>query len=173
MRNGKSRHNHTLSNMPLYFGRLRRYVRISSSNFVPFSASERESARYFPRISGKPTARVVSGSLSVFVAMLFFMAVVRLHHGGMKRARSRSMPQSEALPQAYFERTGERALVGRVLLAIIRSRSLLASLLHTTLETCGSISDWASFSSSLNCLVYGFKSIPCFSFGSRNGDSIA
>ena len=31
----------------------------------------------------------------------------------------------------------------------------------------------ASFSSSLNCLVYGFKSIPCFSFGSRNGDSIA
>ena len=33
--------------------------------------------------------------------------------------------------------------------------------------------DAASFSSSLNCLVYGFKSIPCFSFGSRNGDSIA
>ena len=33
--------------------------------------------------------------------------------------------------------------------------------------------DAASFSSSLNCLVYGFKSIPCLSFGSRNGDSIA
>ena len=33
--------------------------------------------------------------------------------------------------------------------------------------------DAASFSSSLNCLVYGFKSIPCFSFGSRNRDSIA
>ena len=46
-------------------------------------------------------------------------------------------------------------------------------LLHTTLETCGSISIEASFSSSLNCLVYGFKSIPCFSFGSRDGDSIA
>ena len=45
--------------------------------------------------------------------------------------------------------------------------------LHTTLETCGSISGEASFSSSLNCLVYGFKSIPCLSFGSRNGDSIA
>ena len=28
------------------------------------------------------------------------MAVVRLHRGGMKRARSQSMPQSEALPQA-------------------------------------------------------------------------
>ena len=33
--------------------------------------------------------------------------------------------------------------------------------------------DAASFSSSLNYLVYGFKSIPCLSFGSRNGDSIA
>ena len=41
------------------------------------------------------------------------------------------------------------------------------------METCGTISGQASFSSSLNCLVYGFKSIPCFSFGSRNGDSIA
>ena len=45
--------------------------------------------------------------------------------------------------------------------------------LHSTLETCGCISGEASFSSSLNCLVYGFKSIPCLSFGSRNGDSIA
>ena len=29
-----------------------------------------------------------------------FMAVVRLHRGCMKRARSRSMPSPEALPQA-------------------------------------------------------------------------
>jgi len=29
-----------------------------------------------------------------------FMVVVRLHHGGMKRARSQSMPTAEALPQA-------------------------------------------------------------------------
>jgi hypothetical protein len=52
------------------------------------------------------------------------MVVMRLHHGGMKRARSQSMPSPEAQTQACFERTGERALVGRVLLAIIRSRSL-------------------------------------------------
>jgi len=32
----------------------------------------------------------------------FFMAVVRLHHGGMKRARSQSMPYPAALPQAYL-----------------------------------------------------------------------
>ena len=42
-----------------------------------------------------------------------------------------------------------------------------------TLETCASLSGEASFSSSLNCLFYGFKSIPSFSFGSRNGESIA
>ena len=41
------------------------------------------------------------------------------------------------------------------------------------MESCGTISGQASFSSSLNCLVYGFKSIPCFSFCSRNGDNIA
>ena len=56
---------------------------------------------------------------------------------------------------------------------IIQSKAYAASWLNTTLETCGSISEVASFSSSLNCLVDGFKSIPCFSFGSRNGDSIA
>ena len=90
--------------------------------------------------------------------VVFFMAVMRPHHNCMKRARSQSMPALEALPQACFGHTGERAHVGRVLLAIIRSRSLSASLLHSTWETCGRISSQASFSSSLNCLVYGFKS---------------
>jgi hypothetical protein len=31
-----------------------------------------------------------------------FMAVMRLHHSGIKRARSQSMPYPEALPQAYL-----------------------------------------------------------------------
>ena len=75
--------------------------------------------------------------------------MVRLHHGGMKRARSQSMPTSEALPQAYSGYTGERAQVGRVLLVIIQSKAYAASWLNTTLETCGSISEVASFSSSL------------------------
>ncbi len=63
--------------------------------------------------------------------------------------------------------------MGRVLLAMNQAQPVRLLGLHTTLETCGSISAVASFSSSLNCLVYGFKSIPCLSFGSRNGDSIA
>ena len=55
---------------------------------------------------------------------------------------------------------------GRVLLVMKLTEACATSLLHTTLETCGSISDWASFSSSLNCLFYGFKSIFLFfSFG--------
>ena len=78
--------------------------------------------------------------------------MVRLHHGGMKRARSQSMPTSEALPQAYSGYTGERAQVGRVLLVIIQSKAYAASWLNTTLETCGSISEVASFSSSLDCI---------------------
>ncbi len=60
------------------------------------------------------------------------------------------MPSPEALPQACFECMGERAQDGRVLLAMIRSEACAASWLHTTLETCGSISGEASFSSSLN-----------------------
>ena len=74
---------------------------------------------------------------------------MRPHHGGMKRARPQSMPTSEALPQAYSGYTGERALVGRILLMIIQSKAYAASWLNTTLETCGSISEVASFSSSL------------------------
>ena len=34
------------------------------------------------------------------------------------------MPTAEAQPQACLERMGERALVGRVLLAIVQGRSL-------------------------------------------------
>ena len=37
--------------------------------------------------------------------------------------------------------------------------------LRTTLETCGSISGYASFSSSLDCLVYRFRLVSCFSLG--------
>ena len=36
----------------------------------------------------------------IFFSDFFFMAVMRPHHGGMKRARSQSMPSLEALPQA-------------------------------------------------------------------------
>ena len=64
------------------------------------------------------------------------MAVMRLHHGKheyMKRARSQSMPTSEALPQAYSGYTGERAQAGRVLLVIIQSKAYAASWLNTTL----------------------------------------
>ena len=50
-----------------------------------------------------------------------------------------------------LDRTGERAHVGRVLLAINRAEAYAASWLRTTLETCASISGEASFSSSLNC----------------------
>ena len=59
------------------------------------------------------------------------------------------MPALEALPQAHSGYTGERALVGRILLAIIQSEAYAASRLNTTWETCGSISRAASFSSSL------------------------
>ena len=91
---------------------------------------------------------------------------MRPHHNCMKRARSQSMPALEALPQACFGYTGERAHVGRVLLAIIQSKAYTASWLHTTLETCGSISGQASFSSSLNCLFqlgfFACRSPCCF-----------
>ena len=60
------------------------------------------------------------------------------------------MPTSEALPQACFGCMGERAQDGRVLLAILQSKACAASWLCTTWETCGSISEVASFSSSLN-----------------------
>ena len=84
------------------------------------------------------------------------MAVMRLHrglHGYMKRARSQSMPQSEALPQACFGYTGERAHVGRVLLQFSEAEACAASWLRTTLETCGSISRL--------CVVQQFAKIVC------------
>ena len=43
---------------------------------------------------------------------------------------------------------------GRVLLVIIQSKAYAASWLNTTLETCGSISEVASFSSSLKFYVF-------------------
>ena len=47
-----------------------------------------------------------------------FMAVVRLHHGGMKRARPQSMPSMEALPQACLVTRENAPWLGRILLAI-------------------------------------------------------
>jgi hypothetical protein len=49
---------------------------------------------------------------------------------------------------------GERALVGRVLLAMNQAKPVRLLGLHTTLETCGSISAVASFSSSLTFYVF-------------------
>ncbi len=88
------------------------------------------------------------------------------HRGDMKRARSQSMPTSEALPQAYSGYTGERALVGRILLVILQSKAYAASWLNTTLETCGSISEVASFSSSLKFYLFLVCS---FTFNSPSG----
>ena len=78
----------------------------------------------------------------------FFMAVMRLHHGHEKSAFSihaLTGSPTTGLPV----RTGERALDGRVLLAIEQAEAYVTSLLRTTLETCGCISGQASFSSSL------------------------
>ena len=83
------------------------------------------------------------------------------------------MPSLEALPQACSIAWENAPWLGRILLMSIQDKAVRLLLCIRRMETCGTISGQASFSSSLNCLVYGFKSIPCFSFGSRNGDSIA
>ena len=63
----------------------------------------------------------------------FPMVVMRPHHNCMKRARSQSMPTSEALPQACQFTRENAPRVGRILLVIELAEAFAASLLHTTL----------------------------------------
>ena len=87
---------------------------------------------------------------------------MRLHHsvlgkGGEWQQKERvlnSMPTSKALPQACYRYTGERAHSGRILLTMIYNKAYEASVMLLTLETCGSISEVASFSSSLKFYVF-------------------
>ena len=66
----------------------------------------------------RPTAFAAETLPLFFFSVFFLMAVVRLHHGGMKRARSQSMPSMEALPQACLVTRENAPWLGRILLAI-------------------------------------------------------
>ena len=88
--------------------------------------------------------------------MAVMLAASQLHEKSAFSIHALTGSPTTGLP----DYTGERAHVGRVLLAMNQAKPVRLLGLHTTLETCGSISGEASFSSSLNCLVYGFRSIP-------------
>jgi hypothetical protein len=60
----------------------------------------------------RPTAFAAETLPLIFFSDFFFMAVVRLHHGDMKRARSQSMPSPEALAQAYLITRENAPMVG-------------------------------------------------------------
>ena len=87
---------------------------------------------------------------------------MRLHHsvlgkGGewqQKRARSRLHALTGSPTTGLLNYTGERAHSGRVLLTMIYSKAYEASAMLLTLETCGSISEVASFSSSLKLYMF-------------------
>ena len=69
----------------------------------------------------------------LFFSDFLFMVVMRPHHNCMKRARSQSMPTSEALPQACLIARENAPRLGRAPLRIDQAEACAASLLHTTL----------------------------------------
>ena len=121
------------------------------------------------------TYDIRSGRMSRFTILGFQFhgrgaAASRLHEKSAFSIHALTGSPTTGLP----DYTGERALAGRVLLAMNQAKPVRLLGLHTTLETCGSISRLCVVQQFAKILcVYGFCSIPCFSFGPRNGVSIA
>ena len=97
VRQGNSLHSHTFFSIPRNFGSIRRYARTNSSNFVPFSASEREVSRYFFKMSSN---EIVIASPDCSCAYFCRRRPSPMHK---KRAHFLLMHSTEARPKALHE----------------------------------------------------------------------